>query len=372
MNKTGQIIILALLVAVGAIGWQYKEFLPFLSGIEQNDQWNDGDSEAVNVITASVVVKNLPKIVTAVGTVRANESVDITTKVVAKILKLQFTEGSFVKEGTPLVYLDANEMEAGLAEFQAELMNSRKLYERALKLYKTKNVPKARVDLLLSELQIARAKVSAGKARLSDFVVVAPFSGVLGFREVSVGALVRPADVITTLDDITSLKLDFDLPESHLASLHQGQSFVATSVAFKGRNFVGEVRTISTRIDPVTRSVRIRGRIPNDNAELKPGMFLSVELMTGVQTGAVLVPEHAVTISAAGHFVYSVSEGIAHRREVQIGQRIRGWVQVLSGLDGATEVITEGLQKVKDGQKVQVVIEQGAISSAENIKELTQ
>lgn len=372
MNKTGQIIVLALLVAIGAIGWQYKEFLPFLSDAEQNDQWDHSDSDAVNVITALVVVKDLPRIVTAVGTVRANESVDITTKVVAKILKLQFTEGSFVKKGTPLVYLDANEREAELAESQAELLNSRKLYERALKLYKTKNVPKARVDLLLSELQIARAKVLAGKARLGDFVIIAPFSGILGFREVSVGALVRPADIITTLDDITSLKLDFDLPESHLASLHQGQPFSAKSVAFQDRIFLGEVRTISTRIDPVTRAVRIRGRVPNENGELKPGMFLSVELQIGIQKGAVLVPEHAVTISAAGHFIYSVSEGVAHRKEVQIGQRVRGWVQVLSGLDGATEVITEGLQKVKDGQKVQVVVEKNAISSAGNIKELTQ
>lgn len=372
MKISGQIFLFVLFLIGGYLGWQYKAHIPFLAEAEKSNPFADQGQRAVNVITARVQQRDLPRIVTAVGTVLANESVDITTKVSAKILKLQFSEGSFVKKGTPLVYLDANEMEAGLAESQAELENSRKLYQRSLKLYKTKNVPKARVDLLLSELQIAKAKVSAGKARLDDFIIKAPFSGVLGFREVSVGALIRPADVITTLDDITSLKLDFDLPESHLARVNQGQLFIARSVAFEGRDFSGLVQTVSTRIDPVTRAVRVRGRIPNDQGELKPGMFLSVELQTGVQSNATLVPEHAVTISAAGHFVYTIVDNIAYRKSVAVGYRSEGWVQILSGLDGATEVITEGLQKVKDGQPVTVIEDDKPATSRPSSNELTQ
>lgn len=372
MKTTGQIILFVLFLIGGFIGWQYKEQIPFLAETEEADQWGGAGDNAVDVITAFVAKKDLPQIVTAVGTVRANESVDITTKVAAKILKLQFTEGAFVEQGTELVFLDANETEAELAESQAELLNSRKLYQRALKLYKTKNVPKARVDLLLSELQIAEAKVSADKARLADFIIRAPFSGILGFREVSVGALVRPADMITTLDDITSLKLDFNLPESYLASLHKEQTFVARSVAFKDRRFLGKVQTISTRIDPVTRSVQVRGRIPNKDGDLKPGMFLSVELQTGLFKDAVLVPEHAVTISTVGHFIYVVVDDVAYRRDVIIGHRLQGWVQIVSGLNGATEVVTEGLQKIKDGQKVKATIEQGSLSLLQDDEGMSQ
>jgi len=369
MKIKNQVILCVALLIVGILGWQYKEFIPFLGEAEKSEKRSSRGSRAVRVIVASVIVKDLPKVVTAVGTLLANDSIDVTVKVTTKIRRLNFTEGAYVEKGTPIVFLDATEAEAVLAESHAELVNSRKLYERSLKLFKTRNVPKARVDLLLSEMQIAQAKVSANKARLDDYIISAPFSGILGMRDASVGALVRPADIITTLDDITTLKLDFNLPESLLANINPGQSISAKSVAFPGKTFVGGVKTVSTRIDPVIRAVRIRGTIPNKNGVLKPGMFMSVELQTGVQKEAVLVPEHAVTISAAGHFVFVVKEEIAYRKEVVVGQRIPGWAQILSGLDGTELVVTEGLQKIRDGQKVKIETED---APAETVKKSSE
>ena len=188
----------------------------------------------------------------------------------------------------------------------------------------------------------------------------------------SSGALVRPGDIVTTLDDTSRLKLDFDLPESYLANVRTGQSFSTRSVAYPDRLFEGEVRTISTRIDPVTRAVQIRGEIPNEDNLLKPGMFLSVQLQTGLEKDAVLVPEQAIIVSAAGHFVFVVEDGKAYRKQISVGMRMRGWAQVVSGLAANAVVVTEGLQKVRDGQAVKIVERQKADAAAEADKVPTQ
>ncbi|MBL4666366.1 MAG: efflux RND transporter periplasmic adaptor subunit, partial [Sneathiella sp.] len=175
---------------------------------------------------------------------------------------------------------------------------------------------------------------------------------VVGFREVSAGGLIRPGDMITTLDDVSELKLDFHLPESHLARVQPGLKFTAVSVAYKGRIFEGEVLSVGSRVDPISRVVRVRGKLSNDDGKLKPGMFLSVRLQTGMQKDAVLVPEHAVTVSPAGHFVFVVIDEHVKRVEIETGQRVQGWVQASSGLSAGDIVVTEGLQKIRDGRKV--------------------
>ncbi|MCG8494255.1 MAG: efflux RND transporter periplasmic adaptor subunit, partial [Sneathiellales bacterium] len=270
MKIISQIIILVLLLTGGYFGWQHKDQLPFIGASEEkaSSGKRKRGGRAPLVITAPVQLRDLRRTVTAVGTLQAKDSIDVTAKVTAKILKIHFSEGAVAQTGETLITLDSTEPRAQLAESRAELINSRKLYERTLKLYRSGNSPKARVDLLLSEMQIAEAKVAAGKARLNDFVIKAPFSGRLGFKEVSIGALVRPGDRITTLDNISQLQLDFDLPESHLANVRSGQTFQAVSVAYPEKQFGGTVQTISTRIDPVIRSVRIRGFLQNPDGLL--------------------------------------------------------------------------------------------------------
>ncbi len=377
MKTISQIVLLALFLGGGYAGWQYRESLPVIgSFFEQPANQANGKkrrgSRSTGVIVGELRQQDLPRIVTAVGTLQALQSVDVTAKVTAKVQEILFEEGAFVQKGTPLLQLDATEPKAQLAESQAELVNSRKLHERARKLLRSGNTPKAQVDLLLSEMQIAEAKVAAGKARLNDYTIRAPFTGTLGFRDVSSGALVRPGDIVTTLDDTSRLKLDFDLPESYLANIRAGQSFATRSVAYPERLFEGNVRTISTRIDPVTRAVQIRGEIPNEDNLLKPGMFLSVQLQIGLVRDALLVPEQAIIVSAAGHFVFVVEEGKAYRKQISVGERIRGWAQVVSGLKTGAVVVTEGLQKVRDGRAVKIVERQKADTAADAGKVPTQ
>ncbi len=357
MKTFGQLIIVALLLVGGYFGWENRESIPFLSDKSENTGAKKRPARAVPVIASKVQVLDLKQTVTAVGTLQANRSVDITAKVTAKVEKLGFEDGQAVNEADVLVSLDDTEARAELAESVAELENSRKLYERSQKLLKSGNTPKARVDLLLSEMQVAEAKVQADRARLNDYIVRAPFTGVVGFRDISIGALVRPGEIITTLDDVTRLKLDFDLPERHLANIDPGQSFSTQSVAYADQLFEGKVSSISTRVDPVTRVVRVRGYIDNESRILKPGMFLSVSLQTGMQKNAIMIPEHAVTVSAAGHFAFAVENDIAVRKAITVGQRKKGWVQVLSGIDADALVIVEGLQKIRDGGPVKVTIE---------------
>lgn len=357
MKTIGQLIVIAILGALGYLGWENRSMLPFVTADAENAAPQKRNARAVPVIGTQIRMQDLKQIVTAVGTLQANRSIDVTAKVTAKVDKLTYKDGQQVQKGDALVYLDATEAQAGLAESLAEYSNSQKLFERSKKLLRTGNAPKARVDLLLSEMQVAQAKVQADRARLNDYIIRAPFSGVVGFRDVNVGALVRPADIITTLDDVTSLKLDFDLPEIYLANVRSGQVFRTKSVAYADKVFEGKVSSISTRVDPITRVVQIRGRLDNTLGVLKPGMFLSVALQTGMQKNALMIPEHAVTVSAAGHFVFVVENDIAMRTQITVGQREKGWVQVLSGLSNEVIVIIEGLQKVRDGGKVKLTLE---------------
>ena len=333
MKTIGQLIAILILGALGYFGWENREMLPFFGSDVESNSPQKRTARAVPVIGMQILLKDLKQIVTAVGTLQANRSIDVTVKVTAKVEKLTYDDGQQVQQGDALVYLDATEAQAGLAESQAEYSNSKKLYERSEKLLRTGNTPKARVDLLLSEMQVAQAKVQADRARLNDYVIRAPFAGVVGFRDVNVGALVRPADIITTLDDVTSLKLNFDLPEIHLASIRSGQTFLTKSVAYADKVFEGKVSSISTRVDPVTRVIQIRGQLDNALGILKPGMFLSVSLQTGLQKGAIMV---------------------------------------LSGLNKDAIVIVEGLQKVRDGGKVKLTLEGDDAQASTNSKQVTQ
>ncbi len=355
MKIITQIIIIVAVGAASYSGWLYREHIPFISSgkdtVVKNSQRK---SLPTNVTVSPVIVRELPYIVSAVGTARANQDITVTSKVMAKIQKIEFKEGQTVERGKVLVRFDSTELKANMAESVAERENSRKLYERAKKLYKSRNVPKARVDLLLSELQADDAKVSADKARLNDFIIRAPFSGTLGFHEVSIGALVRPGETITTLDDTSLIKLDFEIPEGLLARIEPGQEFKAKGSAYEDLVFTGVVSSIGTRIDTVTRMAKIRGIISNDNDKLKPGMFLSVELLSGVDPAALMIPEEAVLAGAAGHVVYKVIDGKAVRTSVSLGRRIKGQVQVLNGVVADDQIVVAGLQKIRDGALVKI------------------
>jgi len=287
----------------------------------------------------------------ALGNARANESVDISSKTSNVVTAIRFGDGQRVNRGQVLVQLDDAQTRADVAAAEAAVAESERLFNRSRELMATEALSKAQFDQLEATLKANRAKLAAAQARLADTVIRAPFSGRVGLRRVSVGTLISPGDVITTLDDTSVIKLDFTVPENFLSSLREGLAVRATAPAFSGRSFAGKVASIDSRVDVNTRAVTVRALLANEDGALRPGMFLNVSLAND-ERETLIIPEQALTPEAERQYVFVVADGKAQRREVRIGARRPGTVEVLAGLNAGEQVVVEGTQKVRDGAPV--------------------
>lgn len=306
----------------------------------------------VPVVVTEVAYAEFVDRIDALGTAKANESVTISAKVTETIRRIPFADGQRVEAGQVLAELTDAEESAELASAQAALAEAQKQYARLAELRQSGAATGARLDTQLAARDAAAARVSAIEARLADRLIKAPFAGVVGLRAVSEGTLVRPGDVITTLDDISLIKLDFSVPETYLGALAVGQSVEAVGAAYPGRAFRGEVTAISPRVDPVTRAVVARAEIPNPDGLLKPGMLLTVTLVKNRRV-APAIPELALVPIEDKQFVFVVGpDGVAERREVRIGSRAGDLVEVLAGLGLRETVVVEGVLRVREGGTV--------------------
>ncbi len=290
----------------------------------------------------------------ALGTAQANESVTLTAKVTETVTRINFQDGDFVEAGAVLVDLSGRAEVAQLEAAQATFVESSKQYERLAELVKQGTIPRSQLDTQLSVRDAARARANAIRAALADRIISAPFSGVLGFRRVSPGALVTPGSVITTLDDISTIKLDFTVPESYLGQLAAGQTIRATSASFPEQIFEGKVSAIGSRVDPLTRAVPVRAEVPNPDARLHPGMLLSVRLLQAPRE-TLVVPEIAVVQVGTQAHVFRIDENdVVHQVTVVLGARRRGEVEVQSGLTAGDRIVVDGTVKLRDGSKVRL------------------
>jgi membrane fusion protein (multidrug efflux system) len=295
--------------------------------------------------------ESLARELRALGTARANEAVEITSKLSNIVTAIRFADGQKVAKGQVLVELDSAQARADLSVAVAALTESTSQYNRAKELLSTQVVSRSQYDQLEATKTANGARVAAARAKLEDTVIRAPFSGRVGLRRISLGSLINPGAVITTLDDLGTMKVDFDVPENSLPLLRTGLPITAMSSAFPDRHFVGTVASIDSRIDPTTRSVTVRGVVPNPDGLLKPGMFLTIEL-TRDQRTALVIPEEALVPEQDKQFVYVVQNGKSLRREVRIGQRRPGSVEIVQGLALGERVVVEGTVKVRDGGAV--------------------
>jgi membrane fusion protein (multidrug efflux system) len=314
-----------------------------------------GGPPAPGVIVHEAKRIAFPLTVEALGTTLANESVEIRPRIAKTIATIQFTEGQYVEKGAVLVTLDDAELRASVAAARANLVESESQYRRGEELRQSDLVPESELDRLRASRDAHRASLDAAEARLADTVVRAPFAGRVGLRRVSLGSLVSPASVITTLDDTNPMKVDFDVPETALGHLAAGLSIVARSAAWPDSAFRGRVDAVDTRVDPVSRTVTVRGILPNPRGRLKPGMFLTVTLLRRDVT-AVVVPEQSIVPIQSKQYVLVVAkDGTVERREIQAGRRRPGQVEIRSGLAPGEVVVSEGTQKARHGEKVRVV-----------------
>ncbi|MBL9098373.1 MAG: efflux RND transporter periplasmic adaptor subunit [Alphaproteobacteria bacterium] len=313
-----------------------------------------GGGGPVLVTLTPAETREFVDVIEAVGTAKANESIDITAKSTETVSAVNFTDGQKVAAGDVIVEMTSREQSADLIAARAQLAEAAQGYERTKGLSEKGFASTAQLDAATSTRDSAAARVRALESRVADRLIRAPFAGVVGLRKVSVGTLVRPGDVITTLDDVTLIKLDFTVPEAFLGALRQGMTVRVTVAAYPRRTFEGKVVGIDTRVDPVSRAVAMRAEIPNGEMLLRPGMLMTVSLLKN-QRIVLAVPEQSLVPVENKQYVFVVlADQTAERREVTIGARQPGYVEILSGLKRGEKVVVEGTLRLRPGAEVRV------------------
>ena len=340
------LVFILILLAVAIASWAYFNL--------QSEQAGGGFGGGASLVSLEPVSLELvADRVEAVGTLIANESLTISSKVSDIVTAVHFEDGDLVEAGYILVELLNQEQSALLAEAQANLVDTGLQLERLETL--GSNVASA------SQIDEARARNDANQARLNaiisrmeDRLIRAPFAGMLGFRDVSLGTLVSSNTPITTLDDISVLELDFSVPETAFGSVQVGDIVEAQSAAYSNRRFQGEVSSIGSRIDPVTRTAQIRARISNENQELRPGMFMTLSLVAD-EREVLVIPEAALLQKGERSMVYVANdEMIVSERNVTIERRLPGRVVVSEGLEPGELLVVDGIMTMRNGASIRL------------------
>lgn len=307
-------------------------------------------------VKAEVVkISNVADDVSAVGSLLAEESVVIRPEIDGRIVGLHFQEGQAVAAGAKLVTIDATEYEAQAAAQRADLKTEEQRLVRTKDLYEQKFISKDALDVQVGNVARLKAHVDEAESRTAKTVIRAPFAGILGLRQVSPGAYVKAGNDIVRLENVSSIKVDFRIPENYLSKIRPNQEIAVKLDAYPGEEFKGRVYAVEPVVDERTRTIAMRARIPNKGFKLKPGMFVRVAVTLDNRANAVIIPEEAIWPQGKSSFVYRVVDGKAALTKVEIGNRSPGSVEILKGLAANDMVITDGQIKLKDGAPVSVI-----------------
>lgn len=361
MRTSSQLAFLALLVGIGSAWHIFGEQVGLprplaLVGLEAAAPAGPqrGGGGPVGVVVAPVRIGQVVDRTEAVGTVRARNAVAITAKVSGIVTNIRFEEGQHVAAGDMLVDMEAAALRAELDQARAQYDDARSQAQRARRLQPGQSIAAQRLETLEAQARQAEGRVRATAARLEELRIAAPFPGRVGLRQVSLGALVQPGTVVTTLDDIARVRVEFSVPEVFLARVQPGSQVTARSAAFGDRRFTGTVAVIDTRIDTNTRTVRVISEFDNADEALRPGLFMTVELVLATRANAMLIPEEAIDPLGDRSFVYAIRDNRAKRLEVRLGQRLSGEVEVVSGVEAGDIVVVRGLQRLRNDAPVRV------------------
>jgi membrane fusion protein (multidrug efflux system) len=292
--------------------------------------------------------------VEAVGNAVANEQVTLSAPVTERIVRLGFDDGAFVRKGQVIAVLAQGQENAQLAEAQARAREAGQQLRRLETLKRRGFTTQSALDAQIAAAGAARAQASEAQASIAERVITAPFSGWVSLRNISVGAVVNSGTDIATISDISTIKLDFPVPETALSAIRPGLTIAAISAAYPDQPFRGQIATIDPVVDPITRAIMVRARLANPDGRLKPGMLLNVSIETAPRLG-LSVPELAVVGEGNSRFVYTVApDGTAHRTEVRTGLRSAGRIEIMEGLRPGQRVVTEGVVKLSEGIKVRL------------------
>lgn len=328
-----------------------------LSACKEAEGGKSGESKkaakpAVPVEIVTVGTATLAREIVAVGSVRSDESVTLSPEIAGRIARIGFEEGRPVSRGQVLFELDDAVHRAQVAQAQADFSLAQRNYQRGLELFERKLISQQERDTLASAQEAEAAALSLARAQLAKTRISAPFAGIAGLRQVSPGDYVNPGLALVNLEAVSRVKIDFSVPELALPQLKVGQPLDIEFDAWPGERFHGEVYAIEPRVADTTRSVGLRARLANNDGRLRPGLFARVRLQTGIRDQVVAIPEQSVFPRGEQQFVYVVSEGVAKEREVKLGQREPGRVEIREGLKAGEVIVSSGLQKLNNGASV--------------------
>ena len=289
----------------------------------------------------------------AVGNLRANESVMVRPETAGRVVQIGFSEGSMVRRGDLLVELDRSVLLAQVEQAKAELDLSKANFDRTADLAERKFVSLSAKDQAAANLSVQEAKLRLAEAQLAKTRIFAPFAGVVGLRNFSIGDYVREGADLVVIEDVSQMKVDLRLPERFLGDLKIGQSIEVRVDAQPQRAFRATLSALDAQISADGRALIVRGTLGNPDALLRTGMFVRARLVLKEKAAAVMVPEEAIYPMGADMYVYRVIDGKAVRSRVVTGLRREGRVEVMQGVAAGDVVVTAGQIKItRDGTEV--------------------
>ena len=351
MSVLKQLLLIGILAGIGyGAYWGREVYFPPSDVAQQAKR----GGRALSVEVAPAQMRELRDTVEAVGTTLALQSVEIVPQEAGRVTAVDISASAKVKAGQVLVRLDDTLERADLAEAEARLSERQNAMARMRQLRDTRAVSQASFEEATARLAEAEAHLKRARERLANREVRAPFDGVVGLSDVDVGARVTPGDMLVRLDDLSSVLLEFSLPEHLFAQARPGQRVAGYSAAFPKRSFVGQIKAVDSRIDPVSRAFRVRAVLPNPEGLLPAGMFMALELELSSQM-ALMVPEEAIVFQAAQTYVYTPRDGRAVQVPVVTGKRADGQVAITAGLSEGQEVVVRGLGRLRDGAGITIL-----------------
>ena len=348
--------VLAVLVAASALSfWAGTRNAPDKPADAKSNSSAAKAPPGIVVEAAKVSVVRLPQALTAVGSLRSDETVIVRPEIAGRVAKILFREGERVAKGHVLVKLDDSVQQADLDRAKANYVLSKSKYERAVDLRNKGFISSQAKDEAENNLKVAQADAELMEARHAKSSIVAPFAGTIGLRLVSVGDYVKEGQDMVNLESIDPLKVDFRIPEVNLSQVKDGQTLQVTLDALPDKVYEGRVYAINPLIDANGRSIVIRAQVPNRDGQLRPGMFARVRLFTSGSKDTLVVPEESLFPLGDDKYVYKVVDGKATRQKIEIGQRREGRVEIVNGLAPTDVVVTAGVIKLREGVPVTVV-----------------
>jgi membrane fusion protein (multidrug efflux system) len=328
--------------------------IPKISDSSGDGGSGGGPSDAPTRVDATVLRPGtVTNQIRTTGTLRADESVELTAEAGGKITDIRFEEGNRVQEGALLVQINDAELRAERQRLEHELELASDRAERQKKLLAEGGVSQEEYDATANEVEVLKAELSLVEAQIEKKKIRAPFSGVVGLRQVSEGAYVSPQTAITTLQRTDPVKIDLSVAEKYASRVGPGQQ-ISFTVRSRDRPLEGRVYATNTQVNPETRTLQLRARAPNDDGTLRPGMFADVTVTLGTVKDAIVVPSFSVVPTLGGQRVFVAEDGTARPRNVTLGVRTDSTVQITDGLTLGDTLITSGIQDLRAGLPIRI------------------